>query len=275
MSPTLPACRHGRADHHRRRAAAPRHLREEPYWQALTRLMDWAEIGHNLHLVLLPGGACRGAAFRRHSAGGPCRKKISGVFASLRAIDDPLLAGLPARAATPHSRKNGLLESDLVAKDYRILSRLTDGSVDAFARDGPKPPRLLFRAIPNMAPRRWGANICAMSAVSSEAKAPRPAIPENYFDRVTENALAGACRRARLVSRTIARSCSAPYRCNPGAAIRSNCLPTGSPPSRRKNPAAARPGPPNPPDPAPARGLPNPHTCTARGVAQPGNLSAI
>ena len=45
-----------------------------------------------------------------------------------------------------------------------------------------------------MAPRRWAANICATWPGSCKARAPRPAIPENYFDRVTENALQALAR---------------------------------------------------------------------------------
>ena len=128
----------------------------------------------------------------------PLPKKISGVFASLRAADDPLLAGVPARAATPHSRQNGLLESDLTAHNYRdpvapdrrlgrICSRATATAASSSSR-----------AIPNMTPTPWAANICATWRRFLRGEGARPAVPENYFDRVTENALqALAGREAR------------------------------------------------------------------------------
>jgi len=169
----------------------------ELYWQALTRLMDWS--ASETISTLFSCLAAHAAVL--HFDGIPRRplpKKISGVFASMRAADDPLLAGLPARGATPHSRKNGLLESDLVAKDYRILSRLTDGSVDAFARDG-KSRLIFFQGHPEYGAETLGREYLRDVGRFLRGEGPRPAIPENYFDRVTENALqALAAREARI-----------------------------------------------------------------------------
>jgi homoserine O-succinyltransferase len=162
-------------------------LNQEPYWQALTRVMEWSADGTVSTLF-----SCLAAhAAVLHFDGIPRRplpRKISGVFASLRAADDPLLAGLPARGATPHSRKNGLLESDLTAKNYRILSRLTDGSVDAFVREG-KSRFVFFQGHPEYGAETLGREYLRDIGRFLRGEGPRPAIPENYFDRVTENAL--------------------------------------------------------------------------------------
>jgi homoserine O-succinyltransferase/O-acetyltransferase len=172
-------------------------LNQEPYWQALTRLMDWSADGTVSTLF-----SCLAAhAAVLHFDGIPRRplpRKISGVFASLRAADDSLLAGLPARGATPHSRKNGLLESDLTAKNYRVLSRLTDGSVDAFVREG-KSRFVFFQGHPEYGAETLGREYLRDIGRFLRGETPRPAIPENYFDRVTENALqALGARGARL-----------------------------------------------------------------------------
>lgn len=172
-------------------------LDDEPYWHALARLMDWSA-SHTLSTLF----SCLAAhAAVLHFDGIPRRplpRKISGVFASLRATDDPLLASLPARGATPHSRKNGLLESDLTAKNYRILSRLTDGSVDAFARDG-KSRQIFFQGHPEYGAETLGREYLRDVGRFLRGEGARPAIPENYFDRVTENALqALAARQAPL-----------------------------------------------------------------------------
>src|SRR5579871_4044801 len=172
-------------------------LNQEPYWQALTRLMEWSAEATISTLF-----SCLAAhAAVLHFDGIPRRplpRKISGVFASLRATDDPLLAGLPARGATPHSRKNGLLESDLVAKNYRILSRLTDGSVDAFVREG-RSRFVFFQGHPEYGAETLGREYLRDVGRFLRGEGARPAIPENYFDRVTENALqALATRDARL-----------------------------------------------------------------------------
>ncbi len=172
-------------------------LSDEPYWPALTRLMDWAEGGTVSTLF-----SCLAAhAAVLHFDGisrRPLPRKLSGVFASLRATDDPLLAGVPARAATPHSRKNGLLESDLMARNYRVLTRLTDGSVDLFVREG-RSRFVFLQGHPEYGAESLGREYLRDVGRFLKGESARPVIPENYFDRVTENALqALASREARI-----------------------------------------------------------------------------
>ncbi len=77
-------------------------MRREPYWDALTHLVDWAEIG-----TISTWFSCLAA----HAAvlhldnieRQPLAKKLSGVFAVEQLGDDTLLAGLRcfARCPTP------------------------------------------------------------------------------------------------------------------------------------------------------------------------------
>jgi len=173
-------------------------LNGEPYWQALTRLMDWAQGGTVSTLF-----SCLAAhAAVLHFDGIPRRplpKKISGVFASLRAADDPLLTGVPARAATPHSRKNGLLEGDLTAHNYRVLTRLTDGSADLFVREGRS--RLVFlQGHPEYGADTLGREYLRDVARFLKGEAARPAIPDNNVARATENALQSLAGREAQIS---------------------------------------------------------------------------
>jgi len=162
-------------------------LSDEPYWRALTRLMDWAASG--TAATLFSGAAAHAAVLhldniRRR----PLPKKLSGVFASLRAAEDALLTGVPARATTPHSRKHGLLDSDWTSHGYRVLARLTDGSVDLFVREGRS--RLVFlQGHPEYGADTLGREYLGDMALFLKGEGARPQIPENYFDRVTENAL--------------------------------------------------------------------------------------
>lgn len=162
-------------------------LSDEPYWPALTRLMDWAAAG--TVTTLFSGQAAHGAV--QHFDGirrRPLPKKLSGVFASLRAAEDPLLAGVPARATTPHSRKHGVSESDLMSRGYRVLARLMDGSVDLFVREGRS--RLVFvQGHPEYGADALGREYLSDMALFLEGQGEWPQVPENYFDRVTENAL--------------------------------------------------------------------------------------
>jgi len=176
-------------------------LSDEPYWRALTRLMDWAEAG--TVTTLFSGQAAHAAV--QHFDGIRRRalpKKLSGVFASLRAADDALLAGVPARATTPHSRRHGLLESDLTSHGYRVQARLMDGSVDLFVREGRN--RLVFlQGHPEYGADTLGREYLSDMALFLDGEGERPSIPENYFDRVTENALqALAGRQAQVADYT-------------------------------------------------------------------------
>jgi homoserine O-succinyltransferase len=110
-----------------------------------------------------------------------------------------LLIGVPARAMTPHSRKFGLPESDLTAHGYRVLSRLTDGSVDLFVRDGRS--RLVFlQGHPEYGADTLGREYLRDMGRFLGGDGTRPSIPENYFDRVTENALQALAGREAQIS---------------------------------------------------------------------------
>jgi homoserine O-succinyltransferase len=118
----------------------------------------------------------------------------------LRTSDDPLLTGIPARAATPHSRKNGLQESDLTGHGYRILTRLTDGSVDLFVREG-RSRFVFLQGHPEYGAEALGREFLRDMGRFLEGNGPQPVVPENYFDRVTENALqALAARQAPIAA---------------------------------------------------------------------------
>jgi homoserine O-succinyltransferase/O-acetyltransferase len=172
-------------------------LDREPYWPALTRLIDWAEsatISTLFSCLAAHAAVLHLDGIKRR----PLPKKISGVFASLRAGEDSLLTGLPARIATPHSRKNGLPESDLIARRYRILSRLTDSSADIFIREG-RSRFVFLQGHPEYGAETLGREYLRDMARFRKGEGPRPDIPENYFDRVTENALqALAGREAKI-----------------------------------------------------------------------------
>jgi homoserine O-succinyltransferase len=172
-------------------------LNDEPYWRTLTRLMDWART--DTVTALFSGLAAHAAVLHFDGiARRPLPKKLGGVFPTLRAGEDPLLTGVPARAMMPHSRKTGVLESDLAARGYRVLTRLTDGSVDLFVRENGS--RLVFlQGHPEYGADTLGREYLREMGRFLEGEGARPAIPENYFDRVTENALQNlASREAQL-----------------------------------------------------------------------------
>ena len=108
----------------------------------------------------------------------------------------------------PHSRRNGICENELAARGYRILSRLPDGGVDASARDMPGRSRFLFL----QGHPEYGAETLGREYLRDVGRflrgeiGERPAVPENYFDRATENRPRRAgCQAAGRPGRAITR----------------------------------------------------------------------
>jgi homoserine O-succinyltransferase/O-acetyltransferase len=107
---------------------------DEPYWPALSQLVDWAE--DNTVSTIWSCLASHAAAYRLD---GIEREKIGykmfGVFDCDRAADHPLVNGMP-RWKTPHSRYNGVTEQALERAGYKVLSRSPEAGVDIFVREG-------------------------------------------------------------------------------------------------------------------------------------------
>ena len=163
-------------------------LRAEPYWDALAHLVDWAEIG-TLSTLFSCLAAHAAVLHLDNIVSQPLAKKLSGVFATERVGEDALLAGLPQILHVPHSRRNEVPESALAAGGYRILSRLSDGGADLFTRPG----RSLFvfaQGHPEYGADNLGREYLRDIGRFLRGEGMRPAVPENYFDRMTENRLA-------------------------------------------------------------------------------------
>ncbi len=108
-------------------------LRQEPYWDTLTRLMEWAD-EHTTSSIW----SCLAAhAALQHMDGIERRRlaqKRSGVFDCTRESDHLLTVGLPERLRMPHSRWNELALEDLVKAGYSVLTRSPEAGADAFVK---------------------------------------------------------------------------------------------------------------------------------------------
>ena len=168
-------------------------LRDEPYWPQLAHLIDWAEIGTISTLF-----SCLAAhAAVLHLDGVPRRplaKKLSGLYQTARVEDDPLFFGLPLESPVPHSRRNDIAEDDLAARGYRVLSRLSNGQADLFTREPPGHSRFVFlQGHPEYDSGTLGREYLRDMGRFLSGEAPAaPALPENYFDRATEEKLRAA-----------------------------------------------------------------------------------
>ena len=171
--------------------AEPRtaNLADEIYWPSLARLIDWAEAG-TVSTVF----SCLAAhAAVQHISGierVALPQKKSGIFTAARVGDDTLQTGMQARIHVPHSRRNAVPEGELARHGYRILSRLDDG-VDSFTKTMPGQSRFLFlQGHPEYGAEALGREYLRDMGRFLRGEAERPLMPENYFDRATENALA-------------------------------------------------------------------------------------
>jgi homoserine O-succinyltransferase len=108
-------------------------LREEPYWRALTEIIDWAKVN-----TLSTIWSCLAAhAAVLHLDGIERRRlsgKCSGIYDCSKVGDNWLTEDLPSSFKVSHSRLNGLDESDLRVRGYQMLSVSEDAGVDIFAK---------------------------------------------------------------------------------------------------------------------------------------------
>jgi homoserine O-succinyltransferase len=109
-------------------------LRQEPYWNELGAVFDWAE-DHTVS-VLFSCLAAHAAVLRRDNiARRRFPQKLSGVFTCDVGVAHELVEGLGPRVSTPHSRYNGLEEAELAAKGYKTLTRSEEAGPDIFVRE--------------------------------------------------------------------------------------------------------------------------------------------
>ena len=169
-------------------------LEDEPYWDSLTRVLDWAErqtISTILSCLAAHAGALHLDGIRRQ----PLGDKRFGVFECVRASDHPLTAAAPAGLCMPHSRWNEIPEQALLACGYRVLTR-SDAGVDAFIRQG----RSLFVFLQGH-PEYEAVTLLLeyRRDVGRFLKGERetyPAMPEGYFDEDTTRTLTALRERA-------------------------------------------------------------------------------
>jgi homoserine O-succinyltransferase/O-acetyltransferase len=108
-------------------------LEEEPYWDSLTQLVDWAE-----ESVTSAVWSCLAAHAVVYHLDGIRRQKfpekLSGVFDCARTGAHRILADAPAGWRIPHSRSNDLPAQALTAAGYQILSTSPVAGADMFMK---------------------------------------------------------------------------------------------------------------------------------------------
>jgi homoserine O-succinyltransferase len=108
-------------------------LPEEPYWRALTELVDWAK--KNTRSTIWSCLAAHGAVLHLDGIERQrLEQKCSGMYDCSKVTDNWLTDDLPSSLKVSHSRLNGLSESDLTARGYQVLTKSEAAGVDIFAK---------------------------------------------------------------------------------------------------------------------------------------------
>jgi homoserine O-succinyltransferase len=156
-------------------------LTDEPYWQSLTELVEWAE--RNTVSTMWSCLAAHAAVLYIDGiARRPYGDKLSGVFDCSKAAEHPIVAGVPYHWREPHSRYNGLCEQALAARDYRILARSPSAGVSIFTKQG-KSLFVFLQGHPEYAPdtlfREYRRDVGRFLAGEVHRY---PSMPRGYFD---------------------------------------------------------------------------------------------
>lgn len=174
---------------------------DEPLWPVLARLVEWA--GDNTISSVWSCLAAHAAVFcldnisRRRLP-----QKLSGQFVCAAAAHHPLLAELPSRWLVPHSRHNGLDESELWSKGYTVLSHAPSVGPDSFVKHVRSSLFLLLQGHPEYEPdslfREYRRDVRRFLSGQRDVY---PDVPEGYFDRQTAGTLARLRHRTCRMSR--------------------------------------------------------------------------
>jgi homoserine O-succinyltransferase/O-acetyltransferase len=115
--------------------AQPRAARldEEPYWEELIELIDRAK-EHTASTILSCLAAHAGVLHLDGIERRPLPEKCTGVFTFQAQCDHPLAGEKGRGRVTPHSRYNGLLQSDLEFAGYDVLTSSSVHGVDSFTK---------------------------------------------------------------------------------------------------------------------------------------------
>src|SRR5580658_7389001 len=156
-------------------------LRNEPYWSALPRVLDWAESNTAstiLSCLAAHAGVLHSDGINRH----PLSDKQFGVFDFARAADQ-LTAGYGERVRFPHSRWNEVRADELTACGYRVLTQSSEGGVDSFVKKKKRSLFVHFQGHPEYSAqtllKEYRRDIKRFLRAERETY---PSMPKGYFD---------------------------------------------------------------------------------------------
>ena len=108
-------------------------LNDEPYWEELVELIEWAKT-NTVSTILSCLAAHAGVLHLDGIERRPLPEKCTGVFAFEAQHAHPFVGEEGRMRLTPHSRYNGVLQSDLEQAGYVVLTSSPRHGVDSFTK---------------------------------------------------------------------------------------------------------------------------------------------
>jgi homoserine O-succinyltransferase/O-acetyltransferase len=159
-------------------------LMDEPYWAALTNVIDWAE-QHTISTVWSCLAAHAAVLYLDDIERQPVGTKCSGVFDFTTVGGHPIANSLPSRIQIPHSRYNELPEQKLTSAGYRVLSKSANAGVDTFIKQS-RSLFLFFQGHPEYeAQTLLGEYRRDIGRFLRCERDTYPNMPQGYFDDAT------------------------------------------------------------------------------------------
>jgi homoserine O-succinyltransferase/O-acetyltransferase len=164
-------------------------LREEPYWNLLTQVFEWAQ--HSTSSTILSCLAAHASVLhcdgiKRH----PLPDKKFGVFEAKTSGNHTLMSHAAGSVRFPHSRWNEVRENELIAAGYSILSKSAEGGVDVFVQKKKKSLFVHFQGHPEYGPqtllKEYRRDIKRFLRRERETY---PIFPHGYFDQAAAEIL--------------------------------------------------------------------------------------
>jgi homoserine O-succinyltransferase/O-acetyltransferase len=170
-------------------------LPEEPFWQDLTAIIDWAR--SNTRSAIWSCLAAHAAVL--HLDGIERQRldvKCSGVYDCAKVTDNWLMKDVNSPLKVAHSRVNALRKSDLAAGGYQVLTESPQAGVDIFVKRL-RSHFIFFQGHPEYeALSLQREYLRDITRFLSRQRDIFPAFPAGYFDTDTENKLAHYQKRA-------------------------------------------------------------------------------
>jgi homoserine O-succinyltransferase/O-acetyltransferase len=164
-------------------------LRNEPYWSALTNVLDWAEsntVSTVLSCLAAHAGVLHSDGINRH----PLSDKQFGVFDYAKTANHQLTSGTGERVRFPHSRWNEVQADALTACGYLVLTQSAEGGVDSFVKKKKRSLFVHFQGHPEYGAqtllKEYRRDIKRFLRGERETY---PSMPKGYFDAVAARLL--------------------------------------------------------------------------------------